>query len=191
MGRFYETTFYDHGQMFIGWQLLASPANIADTQIDYAPLLDGLEGRLIDKEDRRVLFLTLALIGDPTTKWGREALSSTSLDSVISELPLGYIEKVLDAPYFAAETSPLKARSILQIVGLAESIHLVMIGHDPKLVLMGDGLGVVVIRSLTAVGGPIWDGAREELKEFGRDIAAEQLDLIRRRLGIKKRGRKR
>lgn len=187
MGRFYETTFYDKGKAFIGWQALASPALIGGIRPDYSQLLDNLENVEIDREDRQLLYTLFGLIGDPTSYMSQGEATTINVSNLVAEMPLDYIEDLLAAPYFAAELSPLKARTIVELIGTAESIHLVLIGHHPAIVLTGDALGLLVVRSLTVVGGAMWEGAREEIKELGRDIAAQHLDAIRGRLGIRRR----
>jgi hypothetical protein len=55
------------------------------------------------------------------------------------------------------------------------------------LAFIGDEIGLVVVRGLTAMGGALWAGARPEVEEFGGDAAAKFLDVIRDKLGIRRR----
>ena len=192
MGRFYETTFFNKDPVLIGWQLLASPAVINNTPIDYKQIIaDISDSQTIPKDNESKIYAALAIIGDPIGYWSQDGVTSLSLSNIAPEVSPGYLDSILKAPYFAVETSPVHTRTILELLGLAESTHLVIINNHPALVLLGDGIGLIVIRTLTAVGGAMWKGASRSLEELGEDIATTQLDIIRDHLGIKRRKRPR
>jgi hypothetical protein len=191
MGRFYETTFYDTSveSTLLGWQVLSSPPEINGEPIPYRELLDDLEmvkelnhlGELDGLED------ALALLGDPTSIWGTPMTSSGLWTTSPPKLPSGYMDSLMEAPFVAAETSPLGARSIAELAGMASTTVVVVLNGMPAIILIGEALGLIVIRGLSAVSGALWDGARDEVQEFGGDVAASLLDRVRSRLGIRRR----
>jgi hypothetical protein len=57
----------------------------------------------------------------------------------------------------------------------------------PSGLLIAELAGMLVIRPLVAVGGALWEGARDEVVAFGGDVAATFLSAVRHRLHISSR----
>jgi hypothetical protein len=57
----------------------------------------------------------------------------------------------------------------------------------PSALLIAAVAGTLVIRPLIAVGGALWEGARDEVVAFGGDAAATFLSAVRHRLHISSR----
>jgi len=87
----------------------------------------------------------------------------------------------------AAEISPLSKQTIATLVSGASVAGLYLFGGIPMVVFIGGEIGLVVIRSATAVVGALREGARPEVQEFGGDATAKVLNAIRLKLGIRRR----
>ena len=200
MGRFYETTFFDSfdlprhdGRAVVGWQVLASPPSINGQHIPYKKLLRDLgKSRPVEGYG---LPLALQFVGDPTSPWASQPFDVPPAPPAKGEPQPAlvrrvgeHVEVLMGQPFFAAETSPLRARSLAELCALATTSVVVSIGDLPAIVLVGEAVGLIVIRPLAAVGGALWEGARGEVVDFGADTAASLLDALRRRLGIRRRG---
>lgn len=78
---------------------------------------------------------------------------------------------------------PVRWQTLAELGTLATTSVVVAFGALPVVVLVG----VVVIRPLAAIFGALWEGARDEVVDFGADTAAALLNWLRHRLGIPRR----
>jgi hypothetical protein len=193
MGRFYESVFYDSPPdgPLLGWQLLASPHEINGRRISYGELLNDI-GNLTPVDELGGLRDVFLRIGDPTFLGKpvviHRGMRGARIESERSySLSSAYITSLMDAPVFAAETSPLNATSVSRLAELATTTGVAVINGHAALILVGTRLGLVVIRGLGATGGALWEGSRPEIVDFSGDVTASLLVALRRRLGIKSR----
>jgi hypothetical protein len=166
MGRFYETTVFavvsgQPGRLrssgIAGWQVLASPPEVNGERIAYETLLDDL-GVGVGVGQVGGFMSALAIVGDPTVDYGATVSLSPS-GNARSRLSLAEVDRLANQTIFAAETSPLQARTLLDLGAVAATSVVVSIGELPAIVLVGEAIGLVVIRGLAAVGGALWEGA--------------------------------
>jgi hypothetical protein len=114
-------------------------------------------------------------------------------DSPSSEFPTvrpdaaAFAERLFYEGDVAAEISPLSKQTIATLVSGASVAGLYLFGGIPMVVFIGGEIGLVVIRSATAVVGALREGARPEVQEFGGDATAKVLNAIRLKLGIRRR----
>jgi hypothetical protein len=135
-----------------------------------------------------VVLLGAALGGAPAGAAMSFNRADVPLPGAPESVALGDLDGRNAMPVFAAEESPLGAKSLAALGLLASTAVVVVLGGLPAVVLMGE-VGLVVVRGLSAVGRPMLEGARPESEDFGGDTAAALLTALRRRLGIPRRVR--
>jgi hypothetical protein len=100
--------------------------------------------------------------------------------------PDEFAQRVVSAPVVAAETSPLHGARLGDLASIAAAAGVYVFGGQPLIAVLGGGIGLVAVRAVGAVAGALWEGARPEVVELGRDAAAAYVAAIRSRLGIER-----
>jgi hypothetical protein len=189
-----------------GLQVLNAPEHLDGDRVEYDELLNELplvaflggigeasamwhytaEGKVAVVP----LHTALSLVADPTARWSINigALEAPGVSSFVVGAVTPIDETLMTSPLFATELSPISKRALGELVVLATQGGFVLIAGLPAIVLVGTGAGIVILRSLRAVSGAVWEGARPEVVEFGGDAASTLLNALRRRLGIERRG---
>jgi hypothetical protein len=192
---FYDTVVFDPtAQSPIGVQVLTSPSRIAAAGVvDYSPLLEDADFSIVlddepteEGEGPDKVSLLLGVIGalsDPSYNWP-EALniaSALARDELpprfaeFAEFPTvrpdaaAFAERLFYEGDVAAEMSPLSKQTIATLVSGASVAGLYVFGGIRMVMFIGGEIGLVVIRSATAVVGALCEGARPEVQEFGGD----------------------
>jgi hypothetical protein len=190
MFQFYETTVLSRelgAPGAFGIQVLTSPPLAEGARVPYELLFEEDEALLTSNEVEQV-FLWLEQAADPGSAWNQRMNVADTIEfSLRDEVAWPFAYTLVREPLVPVETSPLNKRSIADILALSGGAFVVLIQDLPAIVLVGEAVGLVVIRGLSAVTGALWEGARPEFVSLGRDAASMALEAVRRRLGIQRR----
>jgi hypothetical protein len=199
---FYDTVVLDTAAAIpIGVQVLTSPPHVPGVGLmDYTPLLeeDDSGWNLLndDRAEERLLRFIQVLAsprpsaaGPSGARYYPDDIHGPGGSEPVRPEVAAFAERLFTEANVAVEMSPLSKQTIGTLLAGASLAGLYSLGGFPMVVFIGSEIGLVVIRSMSAVGAVLWQGARPEVEAFGGDAAAKVLDAIRRKLGIQRRRR--
>jgi hypothetical protein len=192
MAHFIDTVVLDEvgtgaERRVVGFEALVSPPGDPSDQPDPRLVLDALGGATantaIEERDQLVRLLTFVIVNPPLIRRPDREFREPEVPFFSAEL-IGWVERAIDSPLIVVETSPVSKRSLTALAAMGTTTTLYFFGIVPVLVVVGAAVGVVFIRGIRGLADALWEGARPEVVDFGRDAAKTYLDVIRERLEI-------
>jgi hypothetical protein len=176
---FYESIFVGyvdmgmHGGGMFGWQVLVCPSEVDGFPVPFDTLCNDLAQ------------MSPTRLGDPSAV--AEAFTKVGLDRHETHLLMSgpFLEDALNADVVpAVATLPPKAQSLTMLIKMSTESMLVTLHGRPAVILMGEEIGLVAIRPLSAVGGALWNRSQRSAAVFSQTAGEVLLEAVRLRLGI-------